>query len=75
MVKDINCLIEGRNLFELIFISFKDILFELNKFYFSHTNHFFKSKKVAQTNHFLRYNQIFFLSVYIQITKFVFNLK
>ena len=43
---------------------FKDILFESNKFYFSWTNHFFKSKIVVQTNHFLWFNEIFFLSVY-----------
>ena len=37
-------------------------MFESNKFYFIQTNHFFKSKKVVQTNHFLWFSQIFFLS-------------
>ena len=45
---------------KLIFIWFKDILFELNKFYFIWTNHFFKSRKVVLTNHFLWFSQNFF---------------
>ena len=50
------------------FIWSKDILFESNKFCFIKTKHFFKSKKVVQTNHFLWFNQIFFLSVYICVS-------
>ena len=46
--------------FEQILISFKDTLFESNKFYLIQINHFFKAKKVFQTNLFLWFNQIFF---------------
>ena len=48
--------------FEKIFIRFKDNLFESNNFYLIKINHFFNSKKDFQTNHFLWFNQIFFLS-------------
>ena len=69
--KEINALIYGQKYnyfdlrqkfiwFEQILIWFKDILFESNKFCFIQTNHFFKSKKVVQTNYFLWFNRIFF---------------
>ena len=50
--------------FKQIFIWFKDTLFESNKFYLIRINHFFTPKKVFQTNNFLWFNQIFFLSVF-----------
>ena len=50
-------------LFEQIFIWFKDTYFESNKLYLFQKNYFFESKKVFQTNNFLWFNQIFFLSV------------
>ena len=50
--------------FKQIFIRSKDILFELNKFYFIQINNFLKSKKIFQKNNFFWFNQIFFLSVH-----------
>ena len=58
MIKDIICLLQGRNLFDL-----KTFLFGLKIFCLNQTNHFSKSKKVFQTNDFLWFNLIFFLSV------------
>ena len=50
-------------LFKRIFIWHKDISFELIKCYLIQINLLFESKKAFQTNYFLSFNRIFFLSV------------
>ena len=56
---------------EEICICFEDNLFESKKFYFIQINHFFKSKKVFQTNNFSRNNHIFFRIVRYIIGRFL----
>ena len=54
--RKINLIQTNIYLFQRYLVWIKQILFHLNK-------HLFKSKQVFQTNHFLWFNQIFFLSV------------
>ena len=52
----------------IIWISLKDTLFQSSKFYLIQINHFSKSKKVFETNKFLRFNQIVYRIAVSKIT-------